>query len=358
LASAQRTPQESADVAEDVAVRAREHGDEQGELLARAVAAYYRTRYEPDPRIDELEALTHEALSLLEEADDHAGLMHAWCVLAFGVTTWRGQQEQFAEATEQALRHARIAGQDRGDLLHMGMALCLGPRPADEALRTLEELAAASTHPLPALNRGWLLAMLGRFEEAWPVARDAAERMEGTNEPHVGWFVLGEIARLDGDARAAADHLQRFCESLEQRGERNYLYTFGPLLGRDLCRLGRADEGELWAKLGREPGAENDVTTQALWRQAQALVEAARGRLAEADSLAREAVALMERTDSLSWQGDALGDLAEVLELYGRRDEAAAALEQALERYERKKNLAMVAQVRPKLEALRDSVPR
>ena len=38
----------------------------------------------------------------------------------------------------------------------------------------------------------------------------------------------------------------------------------------------------------------------------------------------------------------------------GRSEEAAAALEQALERYERKKNLAMVAQVRPKLEALRD----
>jgi tetratricopeptide (TPR) repeat protein len=222
----------------------------------------------------------------------------------------------------------------------------------------LEELAAASTHPLPALSRGWLLAMLGRFEEAWPVARDAAERMEGTTISHsIRWFVLGEIARLEGDAQGAADHLQRFCESLEERRERGYLSTFGPLLGRDLCRLGRPDEGELWAKVGRELGAEDDLTSQALWRQAQALVEAARGLLAEAESLAREAVAVMERTDNLSSQGDALRDLADVLELDGRRDEAAAALEQALDRYERKKNLAMAAQVRPKLEALRDSVP-
>jgi len=37
----------------------------------------------------------------------------------------------------------------------------------------------------------------------------------------------------------------------------------------------------------------------------------------------------------------------------GRTEEAAATLEQALERYERKKNLALVAQVRPRLEALR-----
>ena len=63
----------------------------------------------------------------------------------------------------------------------------------------------------------------------------------------------------------------------------------------------------------------------------------------------------------LNMQGDALCDLAEVLAAAGRTNEAAVALEQALERYERKKNLAMVAQVRPKLKALRastQSVPR
>jgi hypothetical protein len=42
-----------------------------------------------------------------------------------------------------------------------------------------------------------------------------------------------------------------------------------------------------------------------------------------------------------------------VLAAAGRADEAAEALEQALDRYERKKNLAMVAEVRPRLEALR-----
>jgi hypothetical protein len=42
-----------------------------------------------------------------------------------------------------------------------------------------------------------------------------------------------------------------------------------------------------------------------------------------------------------------------VLEAAGRGDEAAETLEQALERYERTKNLAMVAQVRSRLEGLR-----
>jgi hypothetical protein len=40
-----------------------------------------------------------------------------------------------------------------------------------------------------------------------------------------------------------------------------------------------------------------------------------------------------------------------------RGDEAAEALEEALERYEQKKNLAMVAQVGPKLEELRKAAP-
>ena len=87
-------------------------------------------------------------------------------------------------------------------------------------------------------------------------------------------------------------------------------------------------------------------------RQVQALVHAHRGEHGEAEALAREAVALIERTDGLNYQGDALCDLAEVLHAAGRSDEARAALEQALERYERKKNLAMAAQVRDRLAEL------
>ncbi len=97
--------------------------------------------------------------------------------------------------------------------------------------------------------------------------------------------------------------------------------------------------------------------TQALWRQLEAVVLVSRGESVAAQNLAREAVELTDRTDCLNMQGDALCDLAEVLAGGGSDDEAAAALEQALDRYERKKNLAMLTQVRPKLEALREKIP-
>jgi hypothetical protein len=51
-------------------------------------------------------------------------------------------------------------------------------------------------------------------------------------------------------------------------------------------------------------------------------------------------------------------DLAEVLSLAGRSEEAAEALEQALERYERKGNLVMAQRAQMRLAELQDAAPR
>ena len=138
-----------------------------------------------------------------------------------------------------------------------------------------------------------------------------------------------------------------------KRGARGNLSTSAPQLGRYLCALGRYDEAEPLAHLGRELGDETDVSTQMLWRQVQARVDAHRGHEQQAERLAREAVAIAELTDALNAQGDALTDLGDVLAAAGRTEEACEALDEALDRYERKRNLAMVAQVRPRVEHLR-----
>jgi len=96
------------------------------------------------------------------------------------------------------------------------------------------------------------------------------------------------------------------------------------------------------------------VTAQALWRQVLARVHANRGEHAEAEALAGEAVQILNRTDGLDMQGDALCDLAEVLRAANRTEEAGAALREALERYERKRNLPKVRQVRALLAELQD----
>ena len=121
-------------------------------------------------------------------------------------------------------------------------------------------------------------------------------------------------------------------------------------LAQALYALDRLDEADAWAGRAAELGASDDASTQMLWRQVRAKVLARRGEHAEAERLAREAVAIGEETDLLDAQGDAYADLAEVLLLTDKPDEAAAALEQALD--------ALRAQGQPRVDAARGDATR
>jgi class 3 adenylate cyclase/tetratricopeptide (TPR) repeat protein len=341
-------PHQAIAIAEAAAERASDAGDEAAETLARVVAGIGRVRSDPAASIDELEALVRAALPILERAGDHLGLSYAWFALGFLVAGFRCRFEDHVRASEEALRHSHLAGRQRTDLFHLDGALAFGPRPADEALRDLDEAVGESRHPHALLARAFLLAQLGRFGEAWTVAQEQTERLrEARGTGHEAW--LGWIARLEGDEERAAEHFRSFCESLETLGQSAALSTFLPELARSLSAIGRHAEAEPLAERGRELGNEQDLATQAGWRQAKALVESARGNHAEAVALAREALAIRDRTDALSEQADALVELAQVLDAAGRSDEAVDALEQALDRYERKKNLVMAERVREKL---------
>ena len=91
------------------------------------------------------------------------------------VANWRAAFEDMAHAAEQQIRHARLAGRP---VVSLSPALVVGPRPADEALATLDAALPESPHPPDMLLRAVLLAMLGRFDQAWPLAREANDRLE------------------------------------------------------------------------------------------------------------------------------------------------------------------------------------
>jgi tetratricopeptide (TPR) repeat protein len=306
-----------------------------------------------DRALDELEGLVRTALPLLQQAEDDAGLARVWQALSL-VASARARFEDAARAAEQALRHFRLAGQSRVGAFGLPYALVYGPRPADEALQTLDSVLPDAP-PSALISRAMLLAMLGRLEEAWALALPAAERQRELSGGLGGDYFVAEIATLAGDHATAADLLRGVCSTLERQGNRGLLSTAAPVLGRSLCALGRYDEIEPLAQLGRELGGNQDLATQMLWRQVQARVDAHRGDHAEAERLAREAGEIAEQTDALNAQGDAYCDLAEVLAEAGRTEEAAAVLDQALGRYERKRNVAMAERVRGRLTDLRRS---
>ncbi len=339
----------AAEIVEAAAERAAAEGDATGEVFARAMFGYHRFNLnECTP--DELETLLLRALPLLEREADHAALVYVWEVFAVSVTNARQQWADSARASRRALEHARLAGQQRTGLFWIELALGLGPTPAAEALAQLDELLPATPWPFSLFTRAWLLAMLDRFDEAVPLARDSNERLRELDGRRIGEIRLAEIARMAGDHQAAAGHLQTLRAWLEEREQYGLLGTYVCLLGRELCALGRFDEAEALARRGRELAADDSIDS-GLWRQVQARVLAHRGEHSEAERLAREAVARVEESDNLPWQGDAWCELAEVLEAAGRRDAAIDAWREAHDRYERKGIIPLARRVRERLAA-------
>ena len=225
----------------------------------------------------------------------------------------------------------------------------MGPRPADEALRTLDSLMPGSTHPATDLTRAAFLVMLGRVEEGMHLGREARRALADLGGRNQGIAAFAEMQWLVGDREAAAEEMRIAYDFLERSKQVGYLAYYAPRLGRMLCALGRYDEAAPLAARGRECTAAGDRAAEIAWRQTQALVDSHRGLHTEAEALAREAVAFAEMTDVLNNQGDAFSDLAEVLSSAGKPEEARAALEQALDRYDRKRNLVAAARVRERL---------
>ncbi len=337
-------------VADAAAERAAEGDNDADAALARTVAALTRMNSLPGSP-DEVELRARVALPLLEATADDDGLARVWTALAW-VANVRQRYEDWGEAMETALRHIRRAGRpvSGSHTMMLAVALAQGPRPAGEALTTLDAVLADEPYPGSLVLRGLLLAMLDRIEEAWAVALPAAERVRELGMNNIGEF-LGEIALVSGDYEAAAAYLREACDALEAVGNFGELSTYAPILGRALCKLGRYDEAELPAQRGRELGDPGDILTQQVWRQTQALVHASRAEHTEAERLAREAVEYSLRTDSLLSRGNALYDLAEVLDASGRRGEAADAFREALDSYDRKQIIPLARRTRQRLAA-------
>ncbi len=338
-------------LAEEVELLAASSADEAGAALARVVAADMRL-HASRGSAEEVEKCAREALPLLDATGDDEGLVQVWLALS-QVANQRSRYEEWAQASEQAIMHARAAWPDHRTW-GLGVALAQGPRPAADALAALDAALPEQPHPNDLLLRGLLLAMLDRVDEAWAVALPALERAH-----ELGWLVgetfMGEIAVLAGDQEAAANYFRAACDAYEAGASVAVLSTYAPMLGRVLCDLGRYEEAEPLAAQGRELGDPDDVLTQTIWRQTEALVRSHRGEHAEAAKLAQEAVDLAERSDSPLNQGDAFSVLAQVLGASGRHEEALAAWQEALERFERKGVVPLARRVRNRLAELRSA---
>jgi class 3 adenylate cyclase/tetratricopeptide (TPR) repeat protein len=343
--------------AEAFAERAAAADDRVGELCGNVQAAVFRIYVEPQGAAERLSALVEEALPVFEESGDDLALYVAYSALA-EAAFMRGQMGAQVEAYERALSHARQAGHlPPGSVVSRAGGRFFGATPVSELLAWLDENEprVGRDYLLRAYRAG-ALAMLGRFGEARRLLVEArtalAERGRGVLLAAVTGVISARVELWADDPAAAHEFGVAGLRLWEQLEERSALSTAAGDLAQTLYALDRLDEADALAGRAEDLAASDDAAAQMLWRQVRAKVLARRGQHAESEHLARQAVAIGAKTDALNDQGDAHADLAEVLLLSGKADEAAVALKHALDCYERKGNLVMAGRMRDRLAAV------
>jgi tetratricopeptide (TPR) repeat protein len=198
--------------------------------------------------------------------------------------------------------------------------------------------------------------MLGEFDDSRAVLVDLLRELEdrGAAVPLALSLAMGasSIELFAGDPAASIEYGLEGCRRLEEIGDKSWLSSAAGILAQAYYALGQFDEADSWATRAAELGASDDALTQMLWRQVKAKVLARRDEHAEAERLAREAVAIGDQTEIIDSRADASADLAEVLELAGNREEAAVELERALEFYRRKGNVVSAGRVEERVREL------
>ncbi|TLZ36899.1 MAG: tetratricopeptide repeat protein, partial [Gammaproteobacteria bacterium] len=327
--------------------RAKRSGDRPRELRARLARGLVAHLVE-SASADTERPLVEEALEVFGALGDDAGLAAAW-VLAASVELSALEWRAMALAADRAVEHAQRAG----DLVlveeakaHRAPARLYGPIPVGEALAWFD--AHAPRHPHAPAMCGQLEAMRGNLDGARRLAAESRERATELGQ-HL-WAAAAsmneaEIELNAGDPERAAEVALEGISELDRLGERGWLSTVAGHAAEALYRLARDDEAWRLTETAAEAGASDDVITQMLILQVRAKILARRGEHAEAERLAREAVAWGEPTDALEVKANSYRDLAIVLSAAAKPDEALAALAEARSLYEQKGHTVGVARV-------------
>ena len=316
---------------------------------------------ESDTDMAAFEAAVKPLISELEELGDDEGLAAGLRLMGY-IT-----MERYADATaylERAIVHAERAG-NQLDVVRaaasLGFLALFGPVPAVQAIercRTLRDGVAGHRSATAALLRfeAVLVAMRGAIEDARALHGAADDITEDLGRPALSaanaCFTRAHLELLAGEP-ARAEHAARAgLAAFEAMGNRNQGSTAAAVLGSALVEQGRDDEALEFADLAAAWAVPDDAASQVRQRGVRARVMAGRGEHAAAEAVATEAVALSQATDELALRGDALVDLAVVLERAGRIVRAAEALRDAVVLFEGKGDVVSAARARAATEHL------
>jgi tetratricopeptide (TPR) repeat protein len=215
----------------------------------------------------------------------------------------------------------------------------------------LDELAVGWPPGAADLGRAALLAMLGRTDEAWPLAEARSNHLRDvTGGSIAGLEHLALIASVEGDRQRACRYHAELIDTFP-RGIDAVAASYRLLLARDLCHLGRLEEAE--PLLRQAQSVRPGPFERSLGSAIEALLLSARGDFEQAEAKVRGGITVAEAETESPWlQAWGYEDLATVLERAGRIDDARAALERALDVAERKRCLPYASRLGAKIDSL------
>jgi tetratricopeptide (TPR) repeat protein len=323
------------------------------------------TRLLNDPSVTHRDVLAEavRAVGVFEGLGDDLASARAWGKVG-RVRFYSGRSREGFEAYARSREHARRAGNARLELdaiVWTAVNGVFGAMSASEGLRLIEQIRVQRPgDPLIQSFTGAAaaayLTMLGRTDEARVEARKSLSAWEELGQRiHLatGKNMSSTMVEVGaGNLEEALSLATEGAQALRAMGETGFFSTASNNVARILLLLGRDEEADEWTRLSEANAAEDDAASQMDYRGIRAVVLARRGDLAGAERLAREAVAIAEQTDYWQMHGDVLMDLAEVLRLAGRNDEAADAARHALALFEQKEHVLRVASTRAFLDGL------
>jgi len=351
-------------VLEEALQQARATGDERLEAHALLSLQVVRGRMDPwsvDARLDE--ARVQRAIRTFEEHRDEHGLAEAWSKAA-GLRFDGLRERDGVAAMRRALEHAaRGSDTRRQALIRIGLAFALDGTSAHlSEVRTVQEdnlawAEATGSQRVRAASlalAAQLAAREGRFEEARSLIDEAgalfgALGVEAAVTRVAEW--TGEIAELADDLEAAERAYREGLERAARAGDRALLTGLAYRLGRVLDARGDHDDVDRLLVVRTDTG--RTALDEVFWRSVRARELARGGLTEEAVGLAREAVALAERSDNLRLRCGGLEDLIHVLRAAARPGEAAPAAEELLLLRERKGEPVAATRARSLIEQLK-----
>jgi tetratricopeptide (TPR) repeat protein len=341
---------------DEVRQRARMKGDRRLDLHAVLALLNVRSSVDPALRADELMRAGEGAVREFSAPLDDRGLAKAWWLVSWAHL----KLSRFADsaaAAERGLHAARLARDRRDQARFLGtiaLGQYWGPTPVGAALARcdalLDEAEGSRTVEAFVLRaRGVLLAMQGRFAEARSCVAQAAEvhRALGQRASAAGTATeAGAIELLAGDPEAAERALHDATDALEAIGYRTFRAVATARLAQALFAQQRFDDaGEVAAETLRS-AAIDDVFPRVVCLAVSGKVLRRRDTTGEAECRCRLACHVAATTDDLELHGGALIDLAHVLSLDRREDEAAARTAEAITLYERKGDVVSAGRAR------------